>query len=345
MPRYACETRVVSGLGCVKTIPEELKYYKIHKPALVVDEGIAKAGLLEKWLPPSVAEISPRIACPVNPSLDRVQSGVDTAKEHGCDGVLIIGGGSSICMGKAVAICLVNPGHILDFEGNEKLHKLPVPTICVPTTAGSGSEVSRVLVLHEHGRRQEVIVRAMGSEPRVALLDGQLLVSAPRQALLDAGMDAITHACESLWSRNRSLITDALAEKALETFLDRFPAALNDHDEQAWQEILEASTAANLACGNTGLALCHAMNTAPDVPLAHGYTNGCILSSVAEFNRPHLSQKHQRLLDRLPQLLDAINCPGKFKDGDCDEKNAELLVDGSRGHPFRANNIRESSGM
>lgn len=152
-----------------------------------------------------------------------------------------------------------------------------MPIICAPTTAGSGSEVSRVLVLvshsseletssyqqlfnqHEHGRRQEIIVRALGSEPRVALLDGQVLVSAPHQALLDAGLDAVTHACESLWARNRCLITDALAEKALETFLDRFPSAINDRDPAALQDIIEASSAANLACGNSGLALCHAM--------------------------------------------------------------------------------------
>ena len=124
MPRYACETRVVSGLGCVKTIPDELKYYKISKPALVVDDGIAKAGLLEQWLPKEVAQITPRVLCPVNPSLDQVQKGVDEAKSHECDGVLIIGGGSAICMGKAIAICLVNPGHILDYEGNEKLQKV-----------------------------------------------------------------------------------------------------------------------------------------------------------------------------------------------------------------------------
>ena len=184
----------------------------------------------------------------------------------------------------------------------------------------------------------------MGSEPRVALLDGNLLISAPRQPLLDAGMDAVTHACESLWARNRSLITDALAEKALETFLDRFPAALNDRDPQALQAIIEASSAANLACGNTGLALCHAMNTAPDVPLAHGYINGCLLKAVAEFNRPLMEERHQKLIDRLPKLFEDVKCPGAFKEGECGERNAELFVNASREHPFRMNNIRESSG-
>ena len=122
--RYACETRVVSGLGCIKLLPDEIKYYKITRPALVVDAGIVNAGLLEKWLPAEITNISPRILCPPNPNLDQVQAGVDEAKSHDCDGVVIIGGGSSICMGKAIAICLVNPGHILDYEGNEKLHKV-----------------------------------------------------------------------------------------------------------------------------------------------------------------------------------------------------------------------------
>ena len=184
----------------------------------------------------------------------------------------------------------------------------------------------------------------MGSEPRVALLDGQVLVSAPRRPLLDAGFDAVTHACESLWAKNRCLITDALAEKALETFLDRFPAAINDRDPEALQDIIEASSAANLACGNSGLALCHAMNTAPDVPLAHGYVNACILKAVAAFNRPFMQERHQQLLDRLPKLFEDVNFPGKFAEGECDKKNSDLLVDGSRDHPFRKNNIRDSSG-
>ncbi|KAK5163905.1 uncharacterized protein LTR77_010299 [Saxophila tyrrhenica] len=341
--RFACETRVVSGLGCISTLANEIKFNKITKPALVVDAGIANAGLLEQWLTQHVSSITPCISCPVNPNLDQVQQGVNEAKSDSCDGVVIIGGGSAICMGKAIAICLANPGHILDYEGNERLKASPAPTICVPTTAGSGSEVSRVLVLHERGRRQEIIVRAMGSEPRVALLDGNLLKSAPRQPLLDAGLDAVTHACESLWSRNRSIITDALAEKALETFLDRFPTALNYRDPKALQDIIEASCAANLACGNTGLALCHAMNTAPDVPLAHGYVNGCTLPAVAAFNRPHMDERHQKLIDRLPKLYRELNCSGSFADGECDENNTELFVDGSRDHPFRHNNIRETT--
>lgn len=119
--RYACETRIVSGLGVIATLPEELRTHKITRPALVVDAGIAKAGLLEKWLPAAITGLPTLILAPVNPDLEAVQHGIDTAKADNCDGVIIIGGGSTICLGKAVSIMLVNPGHILDYEGNDKL--------------------------------------------------------------------------------------------------------------------------------------------------------------------------------------------------------------------------------
>ncbi|KAF2172365.1 hypothetical protein M409DRAFT_17600 [Zasmidium cellare ATCC 36951] len=340
---YACETRVVTGLGCLSQLASELQHYKLTNPALVVDSGIANAGLLEKWLPPEITNLPAKILAPMNPDLESVRKGIEVAKKAHCDGVVIVGGGSSICLGKAVAICLVNPGDILEYEGNEKMVNLPVPTICVPTTAGSGSEVSRVLVLHEHGRPTEVIVRAMGAEPRVALLDGNVLLSCPKKPMLDAALDAITHACESLWSRRRTLITDALAEKALETLINRLPAALNDRDPDACQDLMEASSAANLACGNTGLALIHALTMSPDVPLPHGYQNGCLLLAVAKFNRSLMDPRHQTLVDQLEPLFKKIGWPGLYSTNEIDDHNAFLMVRASTGNPFRSNNIRASS--
>ena len=170
------------------------------------------------------------------------------------------------------------------------------------------------------------------------------MIDCPRKALLDAALDAISHACESLWSRNRSLFTDALAEKALETFIARLPAAINDREPEALQAVLEASSAANLACGNTGLALIHALNTAPDVPLPHGYTNGCLLTSVAAFNRPRMDERHQKLIDQLPALFKAVGWQGQFAHEDVNDERARMFVEASMDHPFRKNNIRSSSG-
>lgn len=162
--------------------------------------------------------------------------------------------------------------------------------------------------------------------------------------MLDAALDAITHACESLWSRRRTLITDALAEKALETLINRLPAALNDRDPEACQEIMEASSAANLACGNTGLALIHALTMSPDVPLPHGYQNGCLLLAVSRFNRSLMDPRHQVLVDQLEPLFQKIGWPGLYQAKEIDDHNAFLMVRASTGNPFRANNIRDSSG-
>jgi choline dehydrogenase len=119
--QYSCETRIVSGLGVVSKIPEELERYDITQPALVVDSDIAKAGLLEKWLTKELLGIPTRIFAPVNPSIKDVESGVDDAKADDCDGVVIIGGGSTMCLGKAIAVMLTNEGQILDYEGNNRL--------------------------------------------------------------------------------------------------------------------------------------------------------------------------------------------------------------------------------
>jgi len=198
---------------------------------------------------------------------------------------------------------------------------------------------------HEHGRPTEIVIRGTGCEPRVALLDGHLLATCPRRPLLDAALDAMTHACESLWSRRRSIITDGLAEKALETFITHLPAAIYDEqrDPEALQAILEASSAANLACGNTGLALIHALTMSPDVPLAHGYQNGCLLLAVAAFNRPLMDPRHQKLVDQLGPLFEKIGWPGLYEARDIDDGKAALMIRASTGNPFRANNIRESS--
>ena len=104
-------------------------------------------------------------------------------------------------MGKATAIRLTNDGRIDIYQGVNQVPAPPVPTVAIPTTAGSGSEVSKVLVLHEPGRKDELVVRADGCEPRVAILDGTVLRRLPRDPLLHAGLDALSHAMEAQWAR------------------------------------------------------------------------------------------------------------------------------------------------
>ena len=197
---------------------------------------------------------------------------------------------------------------------------------------------------HEQGRPNEIVIVGYGTEPRVAILDGNVLKDLPARPALDAALDAMTHACESLWVRNKSFLTDCFAEKALTTFLEILPRTLKERRPEDLQKILEASSAANLACGNTGLGLVHALTSAPDVHLAHGYQNGALLLAVARFNRPEMAPEHQKLVDQLEGVFKQLGYSGRFTTTDIGEKEAKAMVKASTGHPFRANNIRSTTG-
>ena len=131
--RYACRTKIIAGLGSLSTLPGELDKLAAKRPVLVVDCGIDKAGLLDRWLPRSITADWPRILAGVNPTSEAVEEAAQKAREAQCDSVVIVGGGSALCLGKAVGILLSNPGRILDYQGSDRVPLRPVPTIAIPT--------------------------------------------------------------------------------------------------------------------------------------------------------------------------------------------------------------------
>src|SRR5699024_5823252 len=166
-----------------------------------------------------------------------------------------------------------------DLAGQDRAEHPPVPTVAVPTTAGSGSEVSNALVLHELGQTREIVIRGDGYEPVAAVLDATVLRGLPRAPLVFAALDALTHALEALWSRGRSLFTDACALHSASEIIEVLPAAVSGQangtnargeNDETLQRLLEAASLANIACGNSGLALVHALSSSPAVDLPHG---------------------------------------------------------------------------
>ncbi len=336
---FAAPTSVISGLGSVANVPALVESLSPTRIAVVADRGVADAGLLNRVLD-GVGSIGTVELVDVNPDAASCDLAAKSALVAGCDAVLGVGGGSALGLAKGVAIRLTNPGSILDYEGVGRAARPPAPSIAVPTTAGSGSEVSTALVLHEKGRPREVIVRGAGYAPDYAILDGQLLRGLPHTPMLYAALDALSHAFEAMWVKGRSLITDALAEKAALTIFDVLPSALASREDTLLQSLLEASTAANLACGNSGLGLVHAMTCAPTVHLPHGYQNGALLKSVGDFNRPAMNPTHAALVDRLPQFFTEIDWQGGFDEADLSVSDVDAIVVASTQHPFRTNNLR-----
>lgn len=337
-------TRVLSGLGSLARISAEIDALAARRLVVVADRGVAEVGLLDRVLAASgPLLVAGTILVDPNPDVAAVEQAAESVRAADADSVLAVGGGSGLCAAKAVAILLANPGPVTAYEGVGRVPRPPVPTVAVPTTAGSGSEVSNALVLHEAGRDREIVIRGPGCEPTLAVLDGTVLRDLPRRPMLYAALDALTHALEALWARQRTLYTDALAAAAADTILATLPHALDQRGDEDLQRLLDASCAANLACGNTGLGLVHALSSAPSVPLAHGYQNGALLPHVARFNAPVLDPTHRRYVAAVDELYDRVGFAGRFTSGELDDAALAAMLTASTAHPFRLNNARPST--
>jgi alcohol dehydrogenase class IV len=340
---FRARTRIVTGPGCVaQRLQDELLGLGARTVAVVADAGFASAGLLEPLLAHAPGIDLPVCALiGVDPDVAAAEAAAQAAIAAGAEAVLAIGGGSALCAAKAVAIRLRNPGPLDRYEGRDRLPRPPAPSVAIPTTAGSGSEVSTVVVLHDPARSQHLVIRGRGYEPDVALLDGTLLRTLPRGPLIAAALDALSHALEALWSRRATRFTDALALRAAADVRESLPRAL-DRDEAAMQTLIEASAMANLACGNAEMGIVHALTSAPDVHLAHGYQNGVLLPYVADYNASVLSSAAAEHASGVRDLYAEIGFEPSFAAGELSARDCDLMVAAALGNPFLANNRRDA---
>lgn len=341
--RFRAGTQIVAGLGCVEArLAGELAALGARRVAVVYDAGFADAGLLDPVLAAAgEVELHRCGGVAVDPDAAAAERLALEAIEAGADSVLAIGGGSALCAAKAVAMRLRNEGPLERYTGVGNLPHDPAPTVAIPTTAGSGSEVSTVVVLHDERLDQHLVIRGEGYEPEVALLDGTLLRRLPHDPLLFAALDALSHAYEALWARGASRFTDAMALAAAPLIRANLLAGL-DHQDDALQTLLEASAMANLAGGNARLALIHALTSAPDVHLPHGYQNGVLLPHVAAFNEPALTDAARHEIAHLPSLLDEVAFTPRFAPDELTDDAAASMVAAALQNPFTANNLREA---
>ena len=352
-PRYAVRTEVVTGLGSLARLDELIAGFGHREVAVIADTAVERAGVLDRVLDhaPDAIVVNVTLVDP-DPDIDVVEQASAAARAAGAHCVLAVGGGSALGVGKAVGIRLTNDQRIDAYEGRDKIDEQPAPTIAVPTTAGSGSEVSNALVLHEAGRDNEIVVRGELCAPRAAVLDATVLRSLPRDPLVHSALDALSHAFEALWARGASYFTDAAAIPAARSILAHLAGAAagamdgrnaaGAHDA-ALQTLLEASCAANMACGNSGLALVHALSSSPAVRVPHGLQNAVLLPHVARLNAPLLSDEVLALVPLVDDLYDQLGLVASFAAIGHGPVDGARMVEASARNPFRANNLRSTS--
>lgn len=348
---FAAATRILAGVGALDVLHDEFRRLGARRVAVIADGGLIELGVVDRIIRDTRIEalVVATVPTETDPSPASVEIGAAAAARSEADAILGIGGGSALGAAKAIALLLRNDVPVMSLEGVDRAAHQPVPVIAVPTTAGSGSEVSSALVLHQPGRVREIVIRGDGYQPKTAVLDATVLRDLPRTPLLYAALDALSHAMEALWARGASLFSEACALRAVPAILESLPVAARgaldgaNHDganDSVLQNLMEASSLANLACGNSGLALVHALSSSPSVPLAHGLQNGILLPHVARWNRDVLPAAAREYLDRIDVLYDVLGFSARFPAGVAD---ADAMVEASRGHVFRENNRRSAT--
>ncbi len=290
-------TKVVHGFGATAQVGKEAKALGITKALLVTDAGVKGAGLIDGGLKSLQAAGIPAAvfdAVEEDPGTVTVAKGVDLLRSEGCNGVIIVGGGSPVCAGKGIALVATNGGSIADYDGLEKYKVAPLPVIGIPTTAGAGSEVSAAFVISDE-KRNNYKMAILGAKvyPEVAILDPLLLRNIPYWPGMNAGMDALSHAIGACNTNQATPITDAIAISSIGMIVRNLAASVLTDDLDAKNQQLVASTMANIACGNAKLDLIHAISHPIHIP--HGLSNGILIPYVMEFNLPVCEDKYAQM--------------------------------------------------
>lgn len=294
-------TKLVYEVGAIKKLADEIKALNASSVLVVTDKGVINAGLLkdvEEAL--QKAGINYKIFDEVepNPSTDTCYRGCELAKSIGANSLIAVGGGSPIDVAKAIAILMTNDGNLDDYEGVEKFENDPLPFLAIPTTAGTGSEVTPYAVITIRAKNYKMTIVSYRFIPKVALLDPTLITTLPPHVAAACGMDALTHAVESYTNLAASPVTDAFAVEAIRLigkYLRAFVA--NRKNLEAAAGMLVASTLAGVAFGVARLgnvhAMAHPLGGFFDIP--HGVANAILLPHVMKFNMLADNGKYKRI--------------------------------------------------
>ncbi|HEV3391239.1 MAG TPA: iron-containing alcohol dehydrogenase [Solirubrobacteraceae bacterium] len=281
---------VIFGVGTLTEVGGAVRRVGGRRPMLVSDPGVLAAGWVERAAP-YLADV--RIEWRLwhdltpNPKEVEVQSAFESYLESGCDALLAIGGGSCIDLAKAVAILSGNGGQILDYEGIDRATSPIPPMVMVPTTGGSGSDVSQFCVVTDTKRRLKVTIGGRALVPEISVTDPELLTTMSPELTAHTGMDALSHAIESAVSEACDFLSKELAIAAIRAIAEHLQVAVEDpFDLTAREGMARASLQAGMAFTNALLgathAIAHQIGGALDLP--HGLLNAILMPHVMRFN-------------------------------------------------------------
>lgn len=351
------------GMGSLKKLPAILKENGSGHVLLISDHGLESIGVVRKIVDiieaggiqcTSYLEVLP------NPTVSIVDEATALYKECGATSIVALGGGSPMDVAKAVGVLANYGGSITEYEGAHLVPGPIVPMIAIPTTAGTGSEVTAFSVITDEERNYKLTVFSYELLPKYAVLDPELIMTAPPSIAASCGIDALIHAWEAYTSRSASPFSDAMAEKAMELIggnIRRFVA--NRQDEEAACAMMAGSNFAGIAFAWARLGNVHAMShpVSAFFHVQHGVANSILLPTIVEYNsladngryekiynyireskEPAKDFRPQMLVDEIKKLNRDLGIPASLSEvGVTEDKIPQMAEDAMKSGNIAAN--------
>ncbi|TYS40785.1 iron-containing alcohol dehydrogenase [Bacillus infantis] len=351
--RYEIPTVIEFGRGYVNELHRHVKALGGKKVLVVGDPGVLQAGIVRRVEQPLAEAEIPFIRFTevgVEASIESVDKGLDIARQTGCDIVVGVGGGSALDTAKSIGLMLRNAGNIRDYVGLDKVTEPGAPVIAIPTTSGTGSEMTRFAVLSDTSAQAKLSVGSMYVCPNLALCDPELTLSLPPHITAATGMDALTHALESYVNKATQPISEGLSVQSMKLISKSLRlAVIQGENIDARHDMLMASTIAAMAFSSTRLGLAHAlaMPLGAHFKIPHGVINAILLPEVMQFNligntkkfaeiagifgekTDHLTTREaaERAVIAIRQLNKDIGITKTLSDYGLEEKHLDFIVD------------------
>lgn len=317
---------LVFGPGAVQQVGDLVNRRGWRRAFVVTDANLDRLGLVARVQDPLAAagaDVSLFTEGEAEPSVKAAEKAVAAARAAAPDVILGLGGGSNLDLAKITAVVLGHGGRPQDYFGFDRVPGPVSPLICIPTTSGTGSEVSHAAVLTDTEQQIKISTLSQYLRPTIAVVDPELTYGCPRQVTADSGIDALTHAIEAYTASDYRAVpaatcgyegsfplADQMAERAIALIGQHLERAVHQpEDREARQAMSLAATLAGLAFSNAGVALVHALEypVGAAVHCSHGAGNGLLLPHVMRFNLPECTQRLARVAELLGEEVGQRN--------------------------------------
>ena len=371
MTKFVLNETSYFGKGAREELPREIKERGFKKVLVVTDKALFEVGVtarVTEVLDKAGIEYSVYSEVKPNPTIKNVLDGLAKCKEFGADVIVAVGGGSSIDTAKGISILMTNPDRmdVVSLNGASNTKNKGLPLIALPTTSGTAAEVTINYVITDEERKIKMVCVDPHDIPILAIVDSDLMASMPKSIAASTGMDALTHAVEGYITKAHNTMSDMFHMKAIQLIFENLPAAVNEKDENAIENMGLAQYIAGMGFSNVGLGIVHSMahqlGAVYDTP--HGVANAILLPTVMRFNGAVCADRFREILVNIgrpdaahlndqdvintfvwmiEELSKKVGITMRVKDTGCKEEDLEMLADKAMQDPCKPGNPREVS--